>query len=248
MSVITITLSVMDLDGGDEVAWQPSIGDFARHLSHTTFVVLDLETSGGSPQSGAGITEIGAVKICGGAVVAEFQTLVNPGSPIPEYITELTGISDAMIQGAPMIESILPIFLEFLGSPKENILVAHNAGFDLGFLKAAASAHGYRWPRFKVLDTVRLARSILTKDEVADCKLGTLSAFFATEITPNHRALDDAQATVEVLHGIFERFGSIGITTVEDLDNLSSRISEARQAKFLKTGSAPVRSYRRKWE
>lgn len=236
----------MNFDANNNVAWQPSIGDFARHLSQTTFVVLDLETSGGSPQSGAGITEIAAVKICGGVVVAEFHTLINPGSPIPDYITELTGISAAMIQGAPMIQSILPVFLEFLGSPKANILVAHNASFDIGFLKAAAYAHNYQWPRFKVLDTVRLARAILTKDEVADCKLGTLSVFFGTKTSPNHRALDDARATVEVLNGIFERFGSIGITTVEDLENLSSRISEARQEKFLTIGSTGTSRYSKK--
>ena len=238
----------MNLDGCEDVAWQPSLENLGRPLSQTTFVVLDLETSGGSPQSGAGITEIGAMKICGGEVVGEFQSLINPGSSIPDYITELTGISDAMIQGAPMIQSILPVFLEFLGSPKKNILVAHNASFDLGFLRAAAYANNYRWPRFKTLDTVRLARAILTKDEVADCKLATLSAFFGTETSPNHRALDDARATVEVLHGIFERFESIGITTVEDIDNLSTRISESRQQKFLKTGSAPTRSYWRNQE
>ena len=235
----------MNKNPGDDVAWQPSIGDFARHLSQTTFVVLDLETSGGSPRLGAGITEIGAVKICAGEVIGEFQTLVNPGSPVPDYITDLTGISDAMIQGAPMIESVMPIFLEFLGSPKANILVAHNASFDIGFLKAAAYAHNYRWPRFKVLDTVRLARSILTKNDVMDCKLSTLSTYFRTETTPNHRALDDARATVEVLHGIFERYGSIGITTVEDLENLSGRISEARRERFLKIASAEASTYRK---
>lgn len=224
----------MNQDESAEVAWQPSLAELGRPLSQTTFIVIDLETSGGSPHTGAGITEIGAVKVCGGAVIGEFETLVNPGSPIPDYITELTGISDAMIQDAPLIESVLASFFEFLGAAQVNILVAHNASFDIGFLKAAASMHHYRWPRFKVLDTVKLARSILTKEEVMDCKLATLSAYFKTETSPNHRALDDARATVEVLHGIFERYGSIGITTVEDLDNLSSRIAQARQEKYFK--------------
>ena len=215
----------MNLESGDEVAWQPSIGDLGRALLDTTFIVLDLETSGGAAHLGAGITEIGAVKICGGQVIGEFQTLINPGTPIPDYITDLTGISDAMIQGSPSIASIFPMFLEFLGSVHVNILVAHNASFDLGFLKAAASQHHYQWPRFKVLDTVQLARSILSKDDVADCKLATLSAYFKTETSPNHRALDDARATVEVLHGIFERYGSIGITTLEDVLAFTNRIS-----------------------
>jgi DNA polymerase-3 subunit epsilon len=208
----------------DETAWQPSIGDLGRPLSETVFVVIDLETSGGSPFAGAGITEIGAVKVCGGQVIGEFQSLVNPGTPIPDYITELTGISFAMIQGSPSIESILPMLFEFLGSPQTNILVAHNASFDIGFLKAAASQHSYKWPRFKVFDTVALARAVLSKDDVQDCKLATLSAFFNAETSPNHRALDDARATVDVLHGIFERFGSLDIKTVEDVMAFTNRV------------------------
>ena len=213
------------VNSDNETAWQPSIGDLGRPLSETVFVVVDLETSGGSPFTGAGITEIGAVKVCGGQVIGEFQSLVNPGTPIPDYITELTGISFAMVQGAPSIENILPMFFEFLGSPQTNILVAHNASFDIGFLKAAASQHSYRWPRFKVFDTVALARAILTKEDVPDCKLSTLSAFFNAATSPNHRALDDARATVDVLHGIFEHFGSLDIKTVEDVMAFTNRIS-----------------------
>lgn len=223
MSVNSFTLCIVN--SGNETAWQPSIGDLGRPLSETVFVVVDLETSGGSPFAGAGITELGAVKVCGGQVIGEFQSLVNPGTPIPDYITELTGISFAMIQGAPSIENILPTFFEFLGPPQTNILVAHNASFDIGFLKAAATQHSYRWPRFKVFDTVALARAILNKDDVPDCKLSTLSAFFSAETSPNHRALDDARATVEVLHGIFERFGSLDIRTVEDVMAFTNRIS-----------------------
>ena len=223
MSVNSFTLCIVN--SGNETAWQQSIGDLGRPLSETVFVVVDLETSGGSPFAGAGITEMGAVKVCGGQVIGEFQSLVNPGTPIPDYITELTGISFAMIQGAPSIENILPTFFEFLGPPQTNILVAHNASFDIGFLKAAATQHSYRWPRFKVFDTVALARAILNKDDVPDCKLSTLSAFFSAETSPNHRALDDARATVEVLHGIFERFGSLDIRTVEDVMAFTNRIS-----------------------
>lgn len=223
MSVNSFTLCIVNSE--DETAWQPSIDDLGRPLSETVFVVVDLETSGGSLFAGAGITEMGAVKVCGGQVINEFQSLVNPGTPIPDYITDLTGISFAMIQGAPSIENILPTFFEFLGSPQTNILVAHNASFDIGFLKAAATQHSYRWPRFKVFDTVTLARAILNKDDVPDCKLSTLSAFFNAQTSPNHRALDDARATVDVLHGIFERFGSLNIRTVEDVMAFTNRIS-----------------------
>ena len=218
----------MDLEIDDEKSWQPSIQEFARPLSESVFIVLDLETSGGSPKVGAGITEIGAVKILGGQVIGEFQSLINPGALIPEYITELTGISDAMIQGSPTIESLLPSFFEFLGPASENILVAHNANFDLGFLKAAAAHHGFQWPQYKVFYTVRLARSGLSLDDVPDCKLSTLSQFFRTQTSPSHRALDDARATVEVLHGVFERFGSFGVTTVDDVEKFTSKVSRLR--------------------
>lgn len=214
----------MNLDGSEDESWQPSIGELSHPLSRTVFVVLDIETSGGSPHLGAGITEIAAVKVVGGQIVGEFQSLINPGTPIPDYITDLTGISDAMIQGSPSIENLLASFLEFLGPPSENILVAHNANFDLGFLKAAASQHNFRWPAYKVFDTVRLARSVLSKDDVIDCKLSTLSVYFKAQTSPNHRALDDARATVDVLHGIFERFGSFEIYTVEDVEAFTKRV------------------------
>jgi len=186
-------------------------------LSKTTFVVLDLETSGASPKTGSAITEIGAVKVCGGQVLGTFKTFVNPGTPLPPFITELTGITDEMLIGAPRIESVLPLLFEFLGSDKSTVFVAHNAPFDLSFLKASAALHGYTWPNFRVIDTVKAARFVLTKDDVANYQLGTLALYFRTEIAPNHRALDDALATVDVLHGIIERMGTFGITTINQM-------------------------------
>jgi len=192
-------------------------------LSSVTFVVLDLETSGASPQTGSAITEIGAVKVCGGQVLGTFKTFVNPGTALPSFITELTGITDEMLHDAPTIESVLPLLLEFLGSEKSTVFVAHNAPFDLSFLKASAALHGYIWPNFRVIDTVKAARFVLTKDDVANYQLGTLAAYFRTEIAPNHRALDDALATVDVLHGIIERMGTFGITTINQLINARVR-------------------------
>jgi DNA polymerase III epsilon subunit family exonuclease len=191
-------------------------------LSQTTFVVLDLETSGASPKTGSAITEIGAVKVCGGQVLGTFKTFVNPGTPLPPFITELTGITDEMLIDAPRIESVLPLLFEFLGSDKSTVFVAHNAPFDLSFLKASAALHGYTWPNFRVIDTVKSARFVLTKDDVANYQLGTLALYFRTEIAPNHRALDDALATVDVLHGIIERMGTFGITTINQMLNAGS--------------------------
>jgi DNA polymerase III epsilon subunit family exonuclease len=192
-------------------------------LSQTTFVVLDLETSGASPKSGSAITEIGAVKVRGGEVLGTFKTFVNPGTSLPPFITELTGITDEMLIDAPRIESVLPLLFEFLGSEISTVFVAHNAPFDLSFLKASAALHGYAWPNFRVIDTVKAARFVLTKDDVANYQLGTLAVYFRTEIAPNHRALDDALATVDVLHGIIERMGTFGITTINQMLNAGSK-------------------------
>ena len=188
-----------------------------ENLSETTFVVLDLETSGASPKSGSAITEIGAVKVRGGEVLGTFKTFVNPGTSLPPFITELTGITDAMLIDAPRIQSVLPLLFEFLGSDKSTVFVAHNAPFDLSFLKASSALHGNTWPNFRVIDTVKAARFVLTKDDVANYQLGTLAVYFRTEIAPNHRALDDALATVDVLHGIIERMGTFGITTINQM-------------------------------
>ena len=194
------------------------------HLSQITFIVLDLETSGAAPSTGAGITEIGAVKVRGGEVLGEFQSFVNPGVPISPFITQLTGIDDAMLANAPTIREIYPTFIEFLGDEKENVLVAHNAPFDIGFLKAAATFLEYPWPNHHVCDTARLARYVLTKDDVINCKLSTVAQFFSATTSPTHRALDDARATVDVLHGIIERLGGFDITTLTQLKKVKKRL------------------------
>jgi len=188
-----------------------------RSLRETTFVVVDLETTGASPSAGAGITEIGAVKVCGGEVIAEFKSFVNPLTPIPFFITELTGITNEMIRNSPIIDEVLPEFLLFCGSHHETVLVAHNAPFDIGFLKSASEEIDLPWPNYLVLDTVRLARSVIARDEVLNYKLGTLAEFFGTEVTPNHRALDDAQTTVEIMHRIFERLAGFKVQTIAEL-------------------------------
>jgi DNA polymerase III epsilon subunit family exonuclease len=216
-------------------SWQSTIDELGRPLVHTTFVVLDLETSGGAPHLGAQITEIGAVKVRGGEVLGRFQTFINPGTPIPAFITDLTGITDQMVSSSPRIAEVFPTLLEFLGSEKETVFVAHNAPFDLSFLKAAATDSQCRWPKFRVLDTAKLARRILTRDEVVNCKLGTLAEFFKTEVSPNHRALDDALATVDVLHALIERAAGFGISTIEELIDFGNRKSTTRARKDLES-------------
>jgi DNA polymerase-3 subunit epsilon len=206
-----------------DASWQSTLQEIGRPLSETTFVVLDLETTGGAPHLGAAITEIGAVKVKSGEILGEFKSFVNPEHPVPSYITELTGITDAMLYQAPLIATIFPTFLEFLGSHHETVVVAQNAPFDLSFLKHAARIHSFGWPDFPVLDTAIIARKVLTRDEVPNCQLATLSAFFGTDTTPNHRALDDAKATVDVLHGLIERVAGLDIYTLEELMNFGKR-------------------------
>jgi DNA polymerase-3 subunit epsilon len=191
------------------------LGSTALH--ETTFVIVDLETTGASPKKGAAITEIGAVKVKNGEYLGNFESFVNPLTPIPEYITEMTGITDLMLANAPVIDEILPAFLSFAGSEAETIIVAHNAPFDLSFLKSAAKELDLDWPKFKTLDTVTIARQVLSKEDVPNCKLSTLAQFFGTKTEPNHRALDDAKATTEILHGLIERLGSFEVYTIDSL-------------------------------
>jgi DNA polymerase-3 subunit epsilon len=207
---------------------QRSFDEMGRPLRDITFCVVDLETTGGSPEQGCMITEIGAVKVRGGEVLGEFQTLVNPHTEIPAFIAVLTGISNSMVSDAPPIESALPAFLEFAAG---TVLVAHNAPFDVGFLKHFAKLQERPWPAFEVVDTAKVARRVITRDDAPNCKLSSLARVFRSSTTPNHRALSDARATVDVLHGLMERLGSLGVHTLEELQTFSSKVSAAQRRK-----------------
>jgi len=195
-------------------------------LRDLDFTVVDVETTGWSPDV-AGITEIGAVRVRSGEVVAEFTSLVNPGTPVPTPITELTGISDPMLALAPPVAAVLPGLLAFA---EGSVLTAHNAPFDLRFLVAACAAAGLGWPGFEVLDTVRLARYLMAApDEVPDRKLATLAEYFGTPVRPSHRALDDARATAVVLRELLARLADReGVHTLGELTAwLAARDAEA---------------------
>lgn len=182
-------------------------------LIETDFAVVDLETTGWSPEDGA-ITEIGVVRVRGGVRRGEFASLVNPGMPVPASIEELTGITDWLLAAAPQVAAVLPRLLRFADGC---VLVAHNAPFDIGFLGAAADACGLAWPPFAVLDTVPLARQLLDPEEVPDCKLGTLATFFGARTVPTHRALADARATADILGSLITRLAGQGVRTLGQL-------------------------------
>ncbi|MBO3745592.1 DEDD exonuclease domain-containing protein [Streptosporangiaceae bacterium NEAU-GS5] len=206
---------------------QGALDELGTPLRDVTFVVFDLETTGGSPAEHA-ITEIGAVKVRSGEVLGEFGTLVDPGSPIPPFISVLTGITDAMVVAAPPFSQVLPAFLEFV---RGATLVAHNAPFDVGFIKAACAANGYPPPANPVVDTADLARRVLTRDETPNCRLATLARFFRSATEPCHRALADANATVDVLHGLIGRVGSLGVHTLEELKSFVRMPTPEQQRK-----------------
>ncbi|TCO48073.1 DEDD exonuclease domain-containing protein [Actinocrispum wychmicini] len=206
---------------------QLSFDELGTPLRTATFVVFDLETTGGSAEQDA-ITEIGAVKVCGGEVIGEFATLVDPGRGIPPEIITLTGITNAMVYQAPRLDTVLPAFLEFAAGA---VLVAHNSGFDVGFIKAACARHGYHWPRPTVVCTVKLARRVLSREEAPSCRLSALATLFRASTVPVHRALADAKATVDVLHGLLERVGSIGVQSLEELVDFIPEVTPEQRRK-----------------
>jgi DNA polymerase-3 subunit epsilon len=181
-------------------------------LAGVTFVVVDLETTGGSPVESA-ITEIGAVSYRGGERLGSFQTLVDPRQPIPAYIAHLTGIDDAMVSGAPPIEEVLPSFLEF---SRGAVLVAHNARFDHSFLNANLERLDYEPIPGPAVCTAKLAKRLVWPD-VPNVRLATLARYFRTRAQPNHRALSDAEACAEVFHGLLDVGSHMGILTLGDL-------------------------------
>ncbi len=209
------------------VEQQLSLDDLGTPLSEVTFVVVDLETTGGKPVD-AGITEIGAVKVRGGEVIGEFQTLVDPGTSIPPFIAALTGITDRMLIGAPSVAAATASFWEFATGA---VLVAHNAPYDMSFLRGACERADLPWPGPRVVDTARIARRAFTRDEVRNCKLETLARHFRSDTPPCHRALDDARATVSVLHGLMERMGPLGVHCLEDLLAFGGRTTKQQREK-----------------
>ncbi|WP_460393887.1 DEDD exonuclease domain-containing protein [Actinophytocola sediminis] len=213
---------------------QLAFDELGTPLRSTTFVVFDLETTGVSDEDT--ITEFGAVKIRGGEVLGEFATLVDPGRGIPPEVVSLTGITDAMVHAAPRLDAVLPAFLEFAAGA---VLVAHNAGFDTNFVRKACLRHGYRWPKPTVVCTVQLARRMLTRDEAPSCRLSALAELFGARTRPNHRALADARATVEVFHSLLERVGSLGVQSLEELLDYIPEVTPEQRRKRTMAADLP---------
>ncbi|MDJ0664079.1 MAG: DEDD exonuclease domain-containing protein [Acidimicrobiia bacterium] len=215
---------------------QRTFDDLGTPLHEVTFCVLDLETTGATPAS-CEITEVGAVKYVAGELVGAFDTLVNPDAPIPPTITVLTGITQAMVIDAPRIAEVLPSLLEFIGNA---VIVGHNVRFDMAFLNAAAERLGYGKLPNPTSDTLGLARRLL-RSEVRRLNLSSLAAHFRSPVTPNHRAMADAQATAHVFWGLLERAGSLGVSHLEDLLRLPTAKGSPHYKKIELTEGLPRR-------
>lgn len=205
-------------------------------LHQVTFCVLDLETTGAAPPADA-ITEVGAVKLRGGECLGTFQTLVNPGVGISPEITVLTGITQSMVLPAPRIEAVLPSFVEFIGP---SVIVGHNVRFDLRFLQSALTRSGRAPLTNRWVDTCALARRLI-RDEVPNCKLGTLAEQLRLPHRPSHRALADALATGDLLHVMLERAGNLGVLGLDDLFELPTIRAHPQVAKLRLTARLPRR-------
>lgn len=204
-------------------------------LGDTTFVVVDLETTGMRPGDDH-IIEIGAVRVRGGVEEGRFSELIDPGMPLPSFISDLTGITDSDLDDAPQLGSVLPRFLEFA---RGAVWVAHNAPFDIGFLRASCRQLGLPWPAPTVVDTLQLARRLLDRNRTGSFRLGDLARYVGAEVTPNHRALDDAAATVAVLHHLIERLAGHSVDTVGELEHFSPDVDPALREKKALIADAP---------
>ena len=176
----------------------------------TTYCVLDLETTGFSFRTEK-ITEVGIMKVKNGEVIDEFSCFVNPEKPIPQRVVEVTNITDDMVKDAETIDKVMPKILEFLG---DSVLVAHNADFDIGFLKYNANELGLSLDN-TYLDTLRLAKDLFP--DYKKYKLGKIAENLGIKVEVAHRALDDVDTTVKVLNVMLNMLKEKGCETLDDI-------------------------------
>ena len=203
----------------------------------TTYCVLDLETTGFSATTEK-ITEVGIMKVKNGEVIDEFSTFVNPEKHIPERVTEVTNITDEMVKDAGTIKEIFPKILEFLGDDKETVIVAHNANFDVGFLKQNAKSLGYNFD-YTYLDTLSLAKDLFP--DYKKYKLGKIAENLGIKVEVAHRALDDVDTTVKVFNVMVDMLKEKGAKIVEDIDKVAAdKEAKKEEYKKLKTYHAII--------
>ena len=202
-----------------------------------TYCVLDLETTGFSATNDR-ITEIGIMKVKNKEVIDEFSCFVNPGRHIPERVTEVTNITDEMVKDAETIEQVFPKMLEFLGDQENTVIVAHNANFDVGFLKQNAKRLGYDFD-YSYLDTLSLAKDLFP--DYKKYKLGKIAENLGIKVEVAHRALDDVDTTVKVFNVMIDMLKEKGAKKLEDIDEVAADpAAKAEEYKKLKTYHAII--------
>ena len=213
---------------------KPSVRNIKGQSLDTTYCVLDLETTGFSPRLEK-ITEIGVMKYQDGKVVDKFSCFVNPEKSIPPRVVEVTGITDDMVRNAETIDKVFPKLLEFI---KDSVLVAHNAEFDVGFLRHVARELGYEFD-FTYLDTLSLAYELFP--EYKTYKLGRIAKNLGIKVDVAHRALDDVDTTVKVFKVMLDMLKERGVDTLEDIEIYASDETAKKEAfKKLRTHHAII--------
>ncbi|NRY64214.1 DNA polymerase III subunit alpha [Clostridium beijerinckii] len=205
---------------------KPSVTNVREESIDTVYCVLDLETTGFSPQTEK-ITEIGVMKIKDGKVIDKFSTFVNPQKSIPMRVVEVTKITDDMVKNAETIDKVFPKLLEFI---EGSVLVAHNADFDIGFLKHNAKVLGYEFD-FTYIDTLGLAQDVFP--DYKSYKLGRIAKNLGIKVEVAHRALDDVDTTVKVFNIMIEKLKERGAQTLSDID-LYAADEEAKKVAYKK--------------
>ena len=205
---------------------KPIVFDSENQDLDSRFVVFDIETTGFSAVNDR-IIEIGAVKVDGGQIVDRYSTFVNPERPIPFEIEKLTGIHDGMVESADVIEDILPKFMEFC---QDCIMVAHNAEFDMSFIRENCRRQGLE-RKFTVVDTLAMARSMLP--DLKNYKLDTVVEAVGGSLENHHRAVEDAESTADIFVKFVARLKNMGVTDLDTLNSMSQMSGNA--IKKLKT-------------
>ncbi len=204
----------------------PVVENAKKQSIDTTYCVLDLETTGFSAKNEK-ITEVGIMKLKDGEVIDQFSCFVNPEKHIPQRVSEVTNITDDMVKDAETIDKVFPKILEFIDG---SVIVAHNAGFDVGFLKQNAKNLGYEFD-YTYLDTLSLAKDLFP--EYKKYKLGKIAENLGIKVEVAHRALDDVDTTVKVFKVMLDMLKKRGAKNLEDIDKVS-RTEEAKKEEYKK--------------
>ena len=210
----------------------PDRGLPSDRLAALSYVVVDVETTGGSPWFGDRVTEIAAIVVRDGRIAETYDTLVNPQRPIPVFVTRLTHITPAMVRDKPVFGDVCPRVLDLL---RDHVFVGHNVAFDRRFVQAEIERAGQQMPAARTLCTVKLARRLVP--HLRRRSLDHVAHYYGVPVGDRHRAMGDAKATAQCFIRMLEEIGALGLDTWADLRrHLSTRRPRRRRPSALPTG------------